>query len=60
MVNKVKEPVGEARFKWSMRWKISLLENNFTLLRHSTTQQTQIKHVQSGENKLQPTPTDAE
>ncbi len=34
----------------------SLLENNFTLLRHSTTQQM-IKHVQLGENILQPMAT---
>lgn len=33
------------------------MENHITLLRHSTTQQSQIKHVQSGE-KLRPTATD--
>jgi len=37
-----------------------LVENHTTLLRHSPTQQTPIKHVQSGENKLRPMATDAD
>ncbi|ROL52062.1 hypothetical protein DPX16_19960 [Anabarilius grahami] len=47
---------GQVRLRQSLLPSVGKL---FTPRRHSTTRQTPIKHVQSGENQLRPTPTDA-